>query len=72
SLIVAAASGHVPLHPPNSPLIVAVAATCSAQPGILDAFLPDFTLLQGMPAKSGRLAVCVASHGHLPVRRKSP
>ncbi|MEQ1834901.1 MAG: hypothetical protein ABL862_00390 [Candidatus Nitrotoga sp.] len=70
----AASLGTVPRYTQLPPLKVAIAATCSAQPAIFNAFLPDFTLLQGeapMPTKSGRLE-CVALHGHLPVRRESP
>jgi hypothetical protein len=47
SLIGAVASGPMRVIPQIPPLKVAIAATCSAQPAILDAFSPDFTLLQG-------------------------
>ncbi len=55
--------------PQIPPLKVAIAATCSAQPAILDAFSPDFTLLQGECARACRVwqvdGVC-ALRGHLP------
>ncbi|WP_239292750.1 hypothetical protein, partial [Candidatus Nitrotoga sp. 1052] len=38
--------------PQIPPLKVAIAATCSAQPAILNVFLPDFTLLQGECARA--------------------
>jgi len=41
--------------PQIPPLKVAIAATYSAQPAILDAFSPDFTLLQGECARACRV-----------------
>jgi len=41
--------------PPNSPLKVAIAATCLAQPVIFNASLPDFTLSQGERACACRV-----------------